>query len=197
MESHVRNACRIIVARLSSFFIVLGLATFALLTACTTSNIKPVRVSDLTYLDTGESAYLWNTGTIGGLVVLGGLGDHAFITRIDGFEMSSEYLQRVNLLEIPAGEQVIEITYYEERLCGVYCAYAEKARETLTFAARPDRIYAPFATDKCSREWVWIEDLGPYLSGSKKQRPLRMMDKSSMNPVVAGVAPDERSCARH
>ena len=191
MGNHVRNTCRIIFARLSSFFIVLGLAAVALLTACATSNIKPLHVPNLAYLDTGENAYIWNHGSIYGFGLIGGLTDHASITRIDGFELPLEYINRIRLLEIPAGERMIEITYSEERLCGVYCAYAEKARETFTFTAMPDRIYAPFARDKCSREWIWIEDLGPYLPDSNKQLP-----KSSMKKVVAGSAPDEHSCAR-
>lgn len=193
----MRKISRIVVARLSSFFVVLGLPAVVLLTACTTSNIKPMHVPNLTYLDSGESACIWNYGTIAGFGMIGGLTDHASITRIDGFELPHEYIKQISLLEIPAGERVIEIVYSEERLCGVYCAYAEKARETLTFTAMPNRIYIPFASDKCSREWIWIEDLGPCLPDSNKQHPIRVTVKPSMQHVVAGVAPDENSCAQH
>lgn len=166
------------------------LVALGVLAACATTTTKPVRIQGLSYTATGQTAYLWSHG-----INLGsGLTDYAYTTQMDNVMIPAKYMSQEILLEIPAATHVIEVIYAEDRLCGIYCSPAEKVRKTLTFTAAPGRVYATFASDMCSSNWVWIEDFGPYVAAAEVTRPLRKNDTPSKTSVVAGDAPDKHAC---
>ena len=192
-------------------FLVLALGIVSLLSACaSTPSVTPVRVPNLTYPEEGQSSYLWTSGISRWLTVFN-LEDYASITQVDGVDISTDYLPGSGdapywtwLLEVPAGQHVIEVQYKEETvICYSYtpggCFTFEKSRQTLTFTAAPNQTYAPFASDHCSRDWFWIEDWGPYVAGSETRRTMRLYhernrESHSAKPVVAGEMPSKNSC---
>jgi len=182
-------------------FHVFALGIISLLNACaTTPNVTPVRIPDLTYQDKDQSAYIWTFG-----LRMSGLfnrPDYAIIIRIDDVNIPDKYLTKGGnffniswLLEIPAGEHIVEILYREETLlCFEYaCATYEVSRQTLTFIAEPNRTYTPFTSDECSIYNFWIEDWGLYVPGSKTER-YGSNRTDFTKPVVAGEAPTKNSC---
>jgi hypothetical protein len=149
----------------------------------------------------GQNAYLWTSGY--SLLSTSNLRDYATITQIDDVKIPNVYLPRSgdppgssSLLEIPAGQHVIEILYKEDILLCHYggCFAVEKTQQTLTFTAEPNRTYAPFVADKCSKQYFWIENLGPYVVGSETQRVISDIKTELTKPVVAGEAPNKDSC---
>jgi hypothetical protein len=190
---------------------LLWLSIAFLLTACasTRSIETPVRIPDLVIQDAGESAYLCTTGKAG--EVFFDLTDFAIITQINDVEMSAEYLpQQVGLsenvttvnsylLEIPSGNHTVEILYKEEDSLDEINIYwlpsivrHERSRQTLSFTAGPNQTYVPFVTDKCGRDFFWIEDWGLYVEGSEVALGIRKSDLTK--PVVAGERPIKGSC---
>jgi len=183
-------------------FLAFALGIISLLNACVSipnPNEPPVRLSDLTYQDTDQNAYLWTSGTNEWKRF--DLADFATVIRIDDVNVPNEYLPEAGmpplyswLLEIPAGKHVIEILYKEEDLI-TFFTY-EKSRQTLTFMAEPNQTYHPFAGDECSMEYFWIEDWGPYVAGTETAQDTWNLHKTDMiKPVVAGEAPKDVSCA--
>jgi len=167
-----------------------------------------VRIPDLGIQDAGESAYLCTTGKAG--EVFFDLPDFAIITQINDVEMSAEYLpQQVGLsanvttvnsylLEIPSGNHTVEILYKEKDSLDEINIYwlpsivrHERSRQTLSFTAEPNRTYVPFVTDKCGRDFFWIEDWGLYVAGLDRRTHSWYSDWTK--PVVAGERPPKKS----
>ncbi len=177
-------------------FLAFALGIISLLNACVSipPNEPPIRLSDLTYQDTDQNAYLWTSGLRGvGFFV----DDNATITRINDINVPDEYLPEAGappysswLLEIPAGEHVIEILHKGEVFLLISSIWLEKSRQTLTFMAEPNQTYHPFAADDCSKNYFWIEDWGPYVAGTETAQKTFFFHNSDITkPVVVGERP--------
>ena len=197
-------------------FLALALGIISLLSACVSipnPNEPPVRLSDLSYQDTNQNAYLWISGYRSE-----GMTDYATVIRIDDVNVPDEYLPGAGeppyyswLLEIPAGKHVIEILYKENDLISGVLLGAisyglggaltfEKSRQTLTFIAEPNQTYHPFVADGCSQEeYFWIEYWGPYVAGTETAQRVftgifQKTDMRKPKPVVAGERPNQKPC---
>lgn len=199
-------------------FLAFALGIISLLSACVSipnPNEPPVRISDFTYQDAGQNAYLWTSGSRWGKGIFNkdgfflNLADFATITRINNVNVPDEYLPKAGelplyswLLEIPAGKHVIEILYKEEDLVsGIFCyglcaLFFEKSQQTLTLMAEPNQTYHPFTADDCSKNYFWIEDWGPYVAGTETAQAIWNLHETDLTkPVVAGERPKKDSCA--
>ncbi len=174
-----------------------------LLSACGTASVTPIRMSDTVFSDVGQSAYVWTSGWTQQpkfINLFWSLRDYATITRIDDVNVPDSFLPSERneplfawLLEIPAGSHNVEIVYKEE-LPPICCLKIERSRQTIAVIVKPKRTYAPFVSDKCSRNWFWLEDWGPYVAGSETKRFVEGMESDLTRQVVAGEAPPKGSC---
>ena len=192
---------------MKSIFLALALIVTFLLGACATTPppVIPGRLPSMSYSDPDQSAYLWTTGLtrlrLESFIPRENL---ASVTQINGDNLPTQYQNTDNserfilyswLLEVPVKEHAIKIL--RRYLAHWYRSRHDFSRHTLTFTPEPNRTYAPFASDVCSRIWIWIEDLGPYVPGSEtRSDPGYAQESKLKKPVVAGTPPpkDTWSC---
>jgi hypothetical protein len=191
--------------------LMIGLGIGSLLSACATQPVTPFRIPNEVYSDSSQIAYLWTTGSRhqqSHMWDLPYLTDYATVTRIDGLNVPDDYTfetlmepYATYLLAIPVGKHDVEILYKENTiLCSQIfpvffgCISALKSRRSLTFVAKPNKTYSPFAEALCSQDWFWIEDWGPYVPNSPTLR--LVIDSDLSKPLVAGEAPSKTSCGQ-
>ena len=170
------------------------------LSSCATTPTTPIRLPGLVLPDGGRIAYLWTSGVF--YEGFGNLHDFATVTRIGGVKTPDRFVPWIGnppfvswLVEIPAGRLEIEIIYEEQTvICYQSCLVMEQTRYDLVLSAEPGHMYAPFVSDKCSRDWFWVEDLGEFIAGSTTQRRTRYIWSDLSRQVVAGQAPQKSSC---
>lgn len=194
--------------------VVIGLT--ALLSACATPT-TPVRIPEMVFPAGEETAYVWSSG-LGkwgdAFEIFVSRNDYATITRIDEIKVPASYGSSwvdaetrdtspwdAWLLEIPTGSHELEIRY-EGAFFMIPLEYVpiqfyrEQSRQPLRLLARSNRVYAPFASDLCSRTWFWIEDWGPFAAGAETRRPVENVLPDWTKDVVAGERPRMGSCER-
>ncbi len=171
---------------------------------------EPLLFQELAYGELRERTYLWTSGI---RADCGEFWDSAHITEVNGVAIPEEYIPvagasyspRGNrLLELPAGELVVNILYKEDTYWTVVnvlfgggdAVFVERAEGTVSFVGAVDRVYAPFAGDRDSSEYFWLEDIGSYAPGSADYggpgSPAQQSNER--NPVVAGERPPSRQC---
>ena len=189
-------------------FVVAVFCIATLLGACVTPPTMPFRLPEIQYGDTSESMYLWTQGS--GPWDFWNLQDFATITRINGTIIPSKIVPDPGdtciskLIELPAGVLVVEILYSETIFIpywGSLCDTTDKSLRVIAFTGEPNRIYAPFASDRCSREYFWIEDWGDYESdlpvvtrSDKYSMRTTVINNNLTQPVVADEAPRKGAC---
>ncbi len=180
---------------------IFPLTVISLLNACITEQeMKPYHMPELVYLESNQSAYIWISGE---RISFWNKSHYASVIKIDGIYVPAEFLPVANsaptlskLLKIPAGRHTTEILYKEDtKSCGYKdCIVINKSKQTLTFITEANRTYAPFVDIKCSRAWFWIEDWGPFTTGTKTTRSTIKNRSDLTKLVVAGKAPTNISC---
>lgn len=182
---------RLVIAATIWFAVLLGGC------AATPDPVTPLRLPKVKYGDAHDSSYFWTIGVSPRRSFE--LVDYAVIDRINDVEIpyfpSGTAPTFNRLVEFPASEISLEILYIEQTfLCSWGgCLFIQKSRKTLTFTAKPYRIYIPFVDDWCSREYFWIEDWGSYSLGSEVQ--IFGAKRSDLtHPIVVGGRPPEGAC---
>jgi hypothetical protein len=184
-------------------FVVAAICIATLLGACVTSGPPPTpfRLPEIQYGETSESTYLWTRGRSPYKHIFD-QADHATITRINDTVLPFNIViyewrgpEMSMLVEIPAGELVVEIVYHERSpKFFPFESTSIRSRRVVAFTGEPNRIYVPFASDWCSRDNFWIEDWGIYELDSKVEKSPFIMFSNLTQPVVAGEAPRKGAC---
>lgn len=133
-------------------------ALVSLLSACA-HPLDPERLFEPGAAESGAAAVLWSVGPRHD--TYRERANRAVAGRIGQTKIKGSNPPRAEPIELLAGRYTVEIRLEREWLYPeLGLVSMERAKQTVELLVEAGHSYAPQATRRCGKDWIWIEDLG-------------------------------------